>query len=142
MTKVVGQMFNFSDRLQMETLNQRLLRNSVISSNIANAETPGFRALGYDFEEQLQAAASANEPIPMLTSAGKHLKNRFTEADGKAYPDVFVRPSESITNDGNTVDIDKEMGMSAKNQILYRSAVELINRKIGTIRYAITSGGR
>jgi flagellar basal-body rod protein FlgB len=126
----------------MESLNQRMTRNNVISSNVANAETPGYLALGYDFEEQLQAASNANEPIGMKVSNGKHLRNQFTQADNTMSPDVFVKPTESIPQDGNTVDMDKEMAALAENQITYRAAVELLNRKVGMIRYAITTGGR
>jgi len=142
MSNLVGGLFNFSDRLQMQTLGQRLTRNNVISSNIANAETPGFRAIGYSFEDQLKSVSQVSKDLPTQVSSDRHLKNSFTQADGTITPDVFVRPSESIPEDGNTVDIDAEMGKLAENQILYRSAVELLNRKIGTIRYAITAGGR
>ncbi len=142
MSKLVGGLFNFSDRVQMQTMGQRLMRNNVISSNIANAETPGFRAIGYSFEDQMQSASKVNEELSARVSNGRHLKNSFTQADGTISPDVFVRPTESIPEDGNTVDVDAEMAKLAENQILYRSAVEILNRKIGTIRYAITTGGR
>ena len=58
----------------------------------------------------------------------------------KSTPEVFVRPTESVGQDGNTVDVDEEMGRLAQNQIMYRSAVELLNRKIGTLKYAISAG--
>lgn len=142
MSQKIGGLFNFSDRLQINSLNQRLLRNNVITSNIANAETPGFRAIGYSFEDQLQAASHANEELPMSTTNQRHLMNEFTQAGGQIHPDAFVRPTETVPEDGNTVDIDNEMAELAENQIRYRTAVELLNRKIGILRYAITSGGR
>ena len=134
-------LFNFADRLQMESLNQRLERSHVLTSNIANAETPGFRALGYSFEEQLQDLAGTNQPVPLRITNDRHKRHAFTQADGTVRPDVFVRPTETVGHDGNTVDLDKEMATLAQNQILYRTAVEAINRKIGMLRYAI-SGGR
>jgi len=140
MSNAIGGLFNFSDRLQMESMNQRQVRQNVIASNIANAETPGFRAIGYDFEEQLQTVAGTNEPIGLNVSNPKHLKNAFADADGKIKPDVYVRPTESIGEDGNTVDIDREMVEMAKNQVLYRSSIDIINRKIGMIKYAINGG--
>jgi flagellar basal-body rod protein FlgB len=142
MNNLVGGIFNFSDRLQMQALNQRSVRNDVIAANIANAETPGFLALGYDFEEQLSMAARSNVQTGVKVTNPLHLRNEFTQADGTMTPDVHVRPTETIPNDGNTVDLDKEMAASAENQILFRAAVELLNRKVGTIRYAITNGGR
>lgn len=140
MSNKVSTIFNFNDRLQMESLNQRLRRSHVITSNVANAETPGFRAIGYDFEEQLQELSGANTTLPLKTTNPQHRKNAFTQADGTVTPDVFVRPSESVSNDGNTVDIDHEMTKMAHNQILYKTAVETITRKIGLLKYAIHGG--
>lgn len=141
MSRLSG-IFNGSDAIKMEALNQRLQRQHVLTSNIANAETPGYRALGFDFEKQLQAVADGGDPFPMKATSGKHFMNGHTEADGTIYPDVYVRPTESVSHDGNTVDVDVEMGRLSQNQILYRSTVELLNRKIGTLKYAISSGGQ
>ena len=53
MNNLVGGVLNFSDAVKIESLNQRLLRQKSITANIANAETPGYRAIGYEFEKQL-----------------------------------------------------------------------------------------
>lgn len=140
MNGLVGGIFNFSDRLQMASLDQRLKRSEVISGNIANAETPGYRALGYDFEEQLASLARLDNKLPLKVSNLSHFKNSFTKADGSIKPDVYVKPQESIGEDGNTVDVDDEMARMAQNQILYRSAVEIVNRKVGMLKYAINGG--
>jgi flagellar basal-body rod protein FlgB len=141
MNRISGGLFTLNDKIHMASLDLRRQRSEVISGNIVNSETPGYRAIGYDFEEQLQAVAGTGEPFPMKASNGKHFKNGHTEADGTIYPDVFVRPTESVGQDGNTVDVDQEMSKMAKNQILYQSAIELINRKIGLLKYAISTGG-
>lgn len=140
MTQRVSGLFNFSDRVQMESLNKRLDRSHVINSNIANSETPGFRAIGFDFEEQLQAISDQNEPLNLKTTNPLHKKNAFTRADGTINPDVYVRPTEDVGQDGNTVDIDNEMQRLAHNQILYRASVENLSRKIGLLKYAIHGG--
>lgn len=140
MSNVIGGIFNFSDKIQMESLSQRSRRNEVITGNIANAETPGYRAFGYDFEKQLQDLSASKEAVGVKTTDPRHLKNNFTSADGNIKPDVYVRPSESVDEDGNTVDMDAEMSQLAQNQILFRTAVETLNRKIGTLKYAINGG--
>jgi flagellar basal-body rod protein FlgB len=140
MSSIIGGMFNFSDKLQMESLTQRSRRSEVITGNIANAETPGFRAFGYDFEKQLQDLAKMNEPIAVKVSDPRHMRNNFTKADGSITPEVYVRPTESVDEDGNTVDMDLEMEQLAQNQILFKTAVETLNRKIGTLKYAINGG--
>jgi flagellar basal-body rod protein FlgB len=140
MSSVIGGLFNFSDRLQMQSLGFRGKRNEVLTANIANAETPGFRAFGFDFEKQLQTVSDESGLASLRTSDPRHLKDPFTQANGEISPDVYVRPTESVDEDGNTVDIDKEMADMAKNQILYRTTVETINRKIGMLKYAINGG--
>ena len=140
MSSLVGGIFTKQDRLAMSSLDQRLKRGQVIGANIANAETPGYRALGYDFEQQLQAKSNLEDGVRMRVSNPRHLKNSFTKADGTITPDVYVRPTESVGEDGNTVDVDVEMANMAQNQILYRTATELINRKVGMLRYAINGG--
>lgn len=140
MNRLIGGIFNFADRLQMVSLDQRNKRSEVISSNVANSETPGFRAIGYDFEEQLQAVSRLDRRTPLKVQDDRHLRNAFTKASGEIEPDVYVQPTESVGEDGNTVDVDSEMARMAQNQILYRSAVEMINRKVGIIRYAINGG--
>lgn len=140
MTNKISNLFNFNDRVQMETLNQRLQRSHVINSNIANSETPGFRAIGYGFEEQLQEISGANTELPLKVNNPRHKRNAFTQADGTISPEVYVRPTESVSNDGNTVDVDNEMAQMAQNHILYRAATETISRKIGLLKYAIQGG--
>ena len=142
MNNLIGGMFTFSDRIKMESLNHRLARNNVVTSNISNAETPGYRAVGYDFEKQLSATYGKDDPFPMKATHPKHYISNKTTSDGKIEADVFLRPTEHIPQDGNTVDVDDEMYRMGRNQILYRTTVELLNRKIGILKYAITSGTR
>ena len=138
--RIQNSIFERSDLVQMEALRHRMVRNNVLTSNIANAETPGFLALGYDFEKQLQELAAPTGALKLKANDPKHLLNGFTKASGEMKADVYVRPQESIGNDGNTVDVDKEMSQMAENQILYRATIEMLNRKIGLLRYAIQGG--
>jgi len=140
MTTKILNLFNFSDRLHMSSLDHRLKRSEVLAANIANAETPGFRALGYDFEDQLSSLAHIDKKVSIKVNNERHFRNNFTRSDGKVEPDVYIRPTESVPEDGNTVDVDKEMIEMADNQILYKTAVEIINRKIGNLKYAINGG--
>ena len=140
MSRLVGGLFNFADRLQMASLDQRLKRSQVIAGNIANAETPGFRALGYDFEDQLANLSGLDHHLHLKTDAPEHFQSALVQANGQVKADVYVKPTESVGEDGNTVDVDDEMVRMAQNQLLYRSAVELLNRKTGILKYAINGG--
>ena len=124
MSKFVTGIFDFHDKLQMDSLNHRLARNKVITGNVANAETPGFRAIGYSFEEQLASLVHRDDPMTMKTTNPKHFRNEDVLEDGTLKPDVFVRPSESITEDGNTVDMDQEMAKMSENNLLYQATTQ------------------
>jgi flagellar basal-body rod protein FlgB len=60
----------------------------------------------------------------------------------KAKADIYDNPEVNVTNDQNTVDLEKEMATLQENSILYKAALQLINKKLGSIRYAVTEGGR
>jgi flagellar basal-body rod protein FlgB len=55
----------------------------------------------------------------------------------KVRPDIYESPEGAVNNDGNTVDLEKEMSALAENTILYKSALQLINKKMAAIKYAL-----
>lgn len=123
------------------SLDLRLLRHNVTSSNIANAETPGYKAKKVDFEEALTRALDHEGLGKMHTSDDEH----FLMGQGaisRARADVYDNPDGNVTNDGNTVDMEKELSTLADNSILYKAALQLINKKLGAMKYAVSEGGR
>lgn len=141
MRTVIGnQIFGKTDSVLEESLNQRLKRQDVNVSNITNSLTPGFRSLGYEFEKQLQAAIGSDKDLIMKVSDSRHIKAPGMGADGVLKPDLFVKPTESIGNDGNTVDIDMEMTEMAGNNTIYKATIETLNRKLAMLRYSINGG--
>lgn len=123
------------------SLNHRLLRHNITSGNIANAETPGYKAKKVDFEDSLSRALSMDGSSESAGLEASPLPFGGTSvANVKA--EVYDNPDIDITNDKNTVDLEKEMSTLAENTILYRTAVELIKRKLGQLKYAVTEGGR
>lgn len=137
---VANQVFSKADAVLEEGLNQRLKRQDVIASNLVNAYTPGYRALGYEFENQLQSAINNENGLQLKTTDPRHIKNPGLSADGNIKGDLHVKPTESIGNDGNTVDVDKEMSDMAANQLIYRATIETMNRRLGMMRYGINGG--
>ncbi|MES2615669.1 MAG: flagellar basal body rod protein FlgB [Bdellovibrionota bacterium] len=135
-----NQIFNKADAVLEESLNLRMQRHMVNLSNVTNSMTPGYRALGFDFEKQLQSAIGNSEQMMMKTTDPKHIRTPGISADGVLKPDMFVKPTESIGSDGNTVDVDKEMTEMAANQIIYRATIEVLNRQLGMLRYGINGG--
>ena len=123
------------------SINFRLLRNNVTSGNIANAETPGFKAKKMDFEAALSRALD----IDGLSKMGATDGNHFITGNGslsKLKVDVYDNPEGNLANDKNNVDLEKEMATLAENTILYKAALQLINKKLGSLKYAASNGGR
>ena len=100
-------------------------RNSVISNNIANVDTPGYKRKDVQFEQYLQSAVSG----------GCSLDDNVAEADlesltGTTYTDYATA---SYRIDGNNVDIDIENAELAKNQIKYYTMLDSISQEFKRI---------
>ncbi len=122
-------------------INFRVLRNNVISSNIANSETPGYKAKKLDFEAALGRALDT-DGLRGLSALNQRHMAMGPGSISKIRADVYDNPDANVTNDGNTVDMEREMAALAENTILYKAALELINKKMGALRYAVTEGRR
>jgi flagellar basal-body rod protein FlgB len=123
------------------SLNYRLLRHNVTSANIANAETPGYKAKSVDFEDALARAVDLDGMNKLTTSSPVHFA-MGSSAIGKERVTVEDNPEADVNNDKNTVDLDKEMVTLAENSVLYKAALTLINKKMAMLKYGITEGGK
>jgi len=123
-----------------KSMHYRQLNQNIITSNIANAETPNFKALNLDFELALQNAREGKNKM-LATN-----KNHYAVSGGIGKDSigalVYENPDFSSSNDLNTVDIEKEMTRLTGNQIMFDAATKLMNKKLGLLKYAISEGGR
>jgi flagellar basal-body rod protein FlgB len=113
------------------SLNFRGLKQNVTASNIANAETPGYHAKKVDFEDTLARAIETQD-----------LGSGDSRAIQRSKADVYDNPEGNVTNDQNSVDLEREMSNLQENTILYKAAMQLMNKKLAAMRYAVTEGGR
>lgn len=120
------------------SLKYRQMRQELISSNIANAETPGYKAKKIDFEEALSRALDTDDQMQMKTTDGKHY-NVGNGGFNNLQPEITEREDGIVSMDGNTVDRDKELAEMAENKIMYDASVQLLNKKLGLLKYAIGS---
>ncbi len=135
----MSQMFDKTTSALGTALNMRLLKQNITASNIANHETPGYHAKKIDFEEALSRALDIDGMRGMSTSSPEH----FSLGGGSianARADIYENPEGAINNDGNTVDLEKEMSNQVENSIMYKAALQLINKKLAALRYAVTEG--
>lgn len=131
----MSNLFDKTTNALQTSLAMRQLRHSVTASNIANAETPGYHAKKVDFEAALGRALDIDGLRGMSTSSGDHIA--VGGASAAVRPDVYENPEGAINNDGNTVDLEKEMSALSENAILYKTALQLINKKMAALKYAI-----
>jgi flagellar basal-body rod protein FlgB len=121
------------------SLKFRQLRQELHASNVANAETPGYKAKKLDFEEALARAIDVDDQLKMKTSDDKHF-NVGGGGFNNLQPEIYEDSNGITSPDGNTVDRDQEMAEMAENKIMYDATVQLINKKLGLMKYAIGSG--
>ncbi len=111
-------------RLLERTLDASSLRQRVLSHNIANVNTPGFKRARVEFEERLAQAVSANQDLDGVQPA-------------------VVEETHSIGRpDGNNVDIELEMAQLAENQIWYSTLTRQLSDHFSRLRMVITDGRR
>jgi flagellar basal-body rod protein FlgB len=120
------------------SLAMRQLRQNVTTSNIANAETPGYQAKKLDFENALGRALDLEGLRDMSVSSEDHITVGGQTA--KVTPEIYNNPDGAVNNDGNTVDLEKEMATLSENAIMYKAALQLINKKLAALKYAASDG--
>ncbi len=120
------------------SLKFREMRNNLISSNVANAETPGYKAKKIDFEDALARAINLDKLQNLNTQDERHF-NVGGGGFSNLQPEVYEDPNGVVSEDGNTVDVASEMALMAENKILYDAAVQLLNKKMGMMKYAVGS---
>ncbi len=130
-------MFRLVDKLG-SGLNRATLRHNVISSNLANSNTPGFKrsdvALDTGFSREL---TRLRNPRLARTNAG-HLPGATATS---AQPFSVVQDNTyTMRNDGNNVDPDREQVLLLENQLYYESLTDAVSRKLGQLRTVIGEG--
>ena len=120
-----------------EALNLRALRQQLLASNIANADTPGYKARDIDFRKALEDALSGRVPSAQLArTASGHLpplQGGATEHAGN----LVYRSAAQRSADGNTVDMDVERAQFVENAIRYEANLMFINSQLKSLLAAI-----
>lgn len=120
------------------SLAMRQMRHNTTTANIANAETPGYHAQKLDFEEALARSIDLDGLRGMSTTNENHYSVGGKTA--RVRPEIYDNPDGAVNNDGNTVDLEKEMSTLAENAIMYKAALQLINKKMAALKYAASEG--
>lgn len=117
----------------------RSRRNELLANNIANADTPGFKARDFDFRAAMKTATA--DAVRLQTTDARHIPSAGAAAPGAAAePVIAYRVPHQPAVDGNTVEADVEQANYAENVVGYQASLNFINRKIRGLQLAIRGG--
>lgn len=117
------------------SLDYATTKNNVLSQNISNVDTPGYRAQKVSFKNALSDALQSG--IETKRTSEKHIK--FNKDEEQSFR-ITTTNGTIYNNNGNNVDIDKEMAELAKNQIYYNALVDRINGKLSSLQTVVKGG--
>lgn len=126
-------------QLLSKVLDLRATKAQVISSNIANAETPGFSPSRFEFETDLANAINSGKSAHLETSHEKHFPlgpGNFNSVNGK----IKIEEETSGIGDDNGVSVDREMMDLSENELLYETAAQLLKKKMSLMKHVISGG--
>jgi flagellar basal-body rod protein FlgB len=111
-------------------------RHKLISGNVANSTTPGYKAKDIDFKDEIAKAIGGGKTLPLTTTNAGHIGNTGPRRNIKV-----VETGKKAPDDLNGVDVDKEMTNLAVNQMRYSISARLLQQKFSNLRKAITGRG-
>jgi flagellar basal-body rod protein FlgB len=114
-------------------------RQELIAANIANADTPNFKARDIDFNAAMQSAMEGASQATFNTTktSDQHLDGTLSSAPSGRPGEPLFRPIMQGTVDGNTVDMDVERNQFADNGIRYEASLTMINSQLKQMLAAI-----
>ena len=124
---VVSQVNNALDFQQL-ALGLRAHRQQVLAGNIANADTPNYKARDFDFSTALKDAVAGRSggSLPMTTTASGHLTGSLESSSAR----LLYRAPTQASADGNTVDMDVERAQFSENAVQYEAGLTFITHQI------------
>lgn len=133
-----SKLFRHTDLLG-KSLDATWQRQTVISQNIANNDTPGYKTQHVEFETAFQSALAGETHFTAARTHEKHYA--FGASDPlDVEPMVIRNTNTTMRMDGNNVDVEYEMNELAKNTIQYNMLITKVNKELGRLKYAVREG--
>ncbi len=117
-----------------KALNLHAHRQQLLAGNIANADTPGYKAVDINFSQALKAAVGSSQPAGLNATAPGHLQPQGSSPFGAK---TLYRQPAQPSIDGNTVDMDVERTQFIDNAIRYQFALDRVSGKFKTLDLAL-----
>lgn len=137
-------LFNFTQQLVELSMRARGARHELLSANVANAETPGYRPRDLDFASLLRnaavmdddAAGTREQKMTRLLAEPLDLQGAVYDASRSD-----ERNGEERL-DGNNVKLDRQIALLNENALAYEASLTLFSRTLANLRYVISEGRR
>jgi flagellar basal-body rod protein FlgB len=120
-----------------QALQLRAHRSEVLASNLANADTPGYKARDFDFKAMLRKEMP--EPVTLRATHARHIQTggRLVAATQMQY-----RIPQQPSVDGNTVEVEREQSAFSENAMRYQATLRFIDSRVKGITKAIKGTGQ
>lgn len=122
---------------QQQALSLRANRQEVLAANIANADTPNYKARDFDFSAVLKDAVAGRSSgnLQLSNTDGQHLQGSANAGPAR----LMYRKESQSSVDGNTVDMDVERAQFSENAVRYEAGVTFITHQIKSLMSAMQS---
>jgi flagellar basal-body rod protein FlgB len=125
-----------------KSLNAASLQHQMISNNISNVDTPGFKRSEVVFQSKLNEVLGFKEAayLPLTVTDKNHIPIVPNLTINDINPEIVVNNETSLRTDDNNVDIDFEMSKLAENTAYYSSLAQLTSLKLANLQSVISDG--
>lgn len=133
------------------SLKLRMARQTQLASNIANAETPGYRAADINFKETMaqlvRKVEAEREAMPLAQTHPEHFAAPGPEAPTELDPDSLrivyqANDGQTIGNDSNTVDLEVELARMQSNSMFWSATTQIVGRRFKGLMQILESTSR
>lgn len=140
-------LFGTTVEVLAKSVDLRTRQQNLISSNLANAETPGFTPRVLEFEQQLQSAVKRSSARGAASSGAAPVHPAHIPLKGagpariqQVAGSVVESPAQTPGRDNNGVELENEMNRMMQNQVLFNASVQLLAKKFEGLRTALREG--
>jgi flagellar basal-body rod protein FlgB len=132
-------LFGFTHQLLELSMRARGARHEVLSANIANTDTPGFRPRDVDFQAVMQNAMDLDDrPVSRERQMDELLSTPLEAAIYERLTDGARHGEERL--DGNRISLDRQIALLNENALSYEASVTFFSRALAKLRYVISDG--
>lgn len=132
----------FPDHIDLtaRVMDFQIQRQNIVSGNLANINTPGYKARTLEFEKDLQAALGISQNGPVSRTHPKHLPAKFSPDATEA--SVVKELNPRVVQGTDNVDLDRETATMAKNTLMYNTLATVMQKNFSGMKQLIQEGGK